>query len=51
MTISTPGNAVDGTIAAVVFAVVEVANGKVELHSNEVDEVNGSVGRKFDIVD
>jgi hypothetical protein len=32
MTISTPGNAVDGTIAAVVFHAVEVANGTVELH-------------------
>jgi hypothetical protein len=31
MTISTPGNA------------VEVAIGTVELHSNEVDEVDGSV--------
>ena len=40
MTISTPGNAVDGTIAAVVFAAVEVTNGTVEVHGNQVDKVS-----------
>jgi hypothetical protein len=43
MTISTPGNAVDGMSAAVVFAAVEDFNGTVELHSNDVVEVSGSV--------
>jgi hypothetical protein len=51
MTISTPGNAVDGMIAAVVFPAVEVANGTVELYNSDVDEVNGSVLRRFDIDD
>jgi hypothetical protein len=43
MTISTPGNAVDGMSAAVVFAVMEYVNGTLELHSNDVVEVSGSV--------
>ncbi len=51
MTISTPGNAVDGTIAAVVFHAVAVANGTVELHNSDVDEVNGSLIWRFDVVD
>ncbi len=51
MTISTPRNAVDGMIAAVVFPAVAVANGTVELHNSDVDEGNGSVISRFDIVD
>jgi hypothetical protein len=44
MTISTPGNAVDGMSAAVViFAAVEDVNGTLKLHSNDVVEVSGSV--------
>jgi hypothetical protein len=43
MTISTPGNAVDGTIAAVVLLAVEVANDAVNFHNSDVDEVKGSV--------
>ncbi len=43
MTISTPGNAVDGMSAAVVFAAVQDVNGTLELHSNGVVEVSGSV--------
>jgi hypothetical protein len=43
MTISTPGNAVDGMSAAVVLAAVEDVNGTLELQSNDVVEVNGSV--------
>ncbi len=39
MTISTPGNAVDGMS----FAAVEDVNGTLELHSNDVVEVRGSV--------
>ncbi len=43
MTVSTPGNTVDEMIAAVVFPAVAVANGTVELHNSDVDEVNGSL--------
>ncbi len=40
MTVSTPGNTVDEMIAAVVLPAVAVANGTVELHNSDVDEVN-----------
>jgi hypothetical protein len=43
MTISTPGNAVDGMSAAVVFDAVEDINGTVELHSNAIVEISGLV--------
>lgn len=51
MTVSTLGNAVDGMIAAVVFAEVEVVNGTPKLHSNEVDDASGSGLYAFDIFD
>ena len=44
MTISTSGNVVDGTMAAVVFGTVaELDNCMFELVSNDVDELSGSV--------
>ncbi len=50
MTISTPGKTVDGTIAAIVFPSVEGWKDTVELHTKDVDSVNGTVTWRFDVV-
>jgi len=45
ITTSTPGNTVDGTIAAVVLPCVKPGGNDdpVESHNNDVDDANGTV--------